>query len=66
MQGFLQRLGVYNGTPLTPAMTKLLGKIMAEVLCILALVTKEMKQRRFSESARLTHDLWLTIEQRNI
>jgi hypothetical protein len=47
-------------------MTKLLGKIMAEVLCILALVTKEMKQRRISESARLTHDLWLTIEQRNI
>ncbi|KAI0291326.1 hypothetical protein B0F90DRAFT_385330 [Multifurca ochricompacta] len=27
-------------------MTEMLGKIMAEVLCILALATKEMKQRR--------------------
>ncbi|KAH8998636.1 hypothetical protein EDB92DRAFT_1192106 [Lactarius akahatsu] len=47
MQGFLQRLGVYSGVPLTPAMTEVLGKIMAEVLSIFALVTKEMKQSRF-------------------
>ncbi|KAH9080600.1 hypothetical protein EDB83DRAFT_998212 [Lactarius deliciosus] len=47
MQGFLQRLGVYSGVPLTPAMTEVLGKIMAEVLFIFALVTKEMKQSRF-------------------
>lgn len=66
MQGFLQRLGVYIGVPLTPAMTEVLGKIMAEVLCIFALVTKEMKQRRSSESVHLNHDLRLTMKQRNI
>ncbi|KAH9049974.1 hypothetical protein EDB84DRAFT_1433485 [Lactarius hengduanensis] len=49
MQGFLQRLGVYSGVPLTPAMTEVLGKIMAEVLSIFALVTKEMKQSRFKK-----------------
>ncbi|KAH9049986.1 hypothetical protein EDB84DRAFT_849999 [Lactarius hengduanensis] len=43
MQGFLQRLEIYIGTPLTPAMVEVLGKIMAEV------VTKEMKQRRFKK-----------------
>ncbi|KAH9179167.1 hypothetical protein EDB89DRAFT_2239009 [Lactarius sanguifluus] len=51
MQGFLQRLEIYIGTPPTPAMVEVLGKIMAEVLSVFALVTKEMKQRRFSESA---------------
>ncbi|KAI9429172.1 hypothetical protein H4582DRAFT_2032752 [Lactarius indigo] len=49
MQGFLQRLGVYSGVPLTPAMMEVLGKIMAEVLSIFALVTKEMKQSRFKK-----------------
>ncbi|KAI9465552.1 hypothetical protein BJY52DRAFT_590110 [Lactarius psammicola] len=49
IQGFLQRLEIYNGTPLTPAMTEVLGKIMGEVLSIFALVTKEMKQSRFKK-----------------
>ncbi|KAH9179177.1 hypothetical protein EDB89DRAFT_778791 [Lactarius sanguifluus] len=49
MQGFLQRLEIYIGMPLTPAMVEVLGKIMAEVLSVLALVTKEMKQRRFKK-----------------
>ncbi|KAH9049987.1 hypothetical protein EDB84DRAFT_1452114 [Lactarius hengduanensis] len=49
MQGFLQRLEIYSGTPLTPAMTEVLGRIMAEVLSIFALVTKEMKQRQFKK-----------------
>ncbi len=66
MQGFLQRLEIYSGTPLTPAMMGVLGKIMAEVLSIFALVTKEMKQRQFSELAHPTHDFWLTMKQRSI
>ncbi len=66
MQGFLQRLEIYSGTPLTLAMTEVLGNIMAEVLSIFALVTKEMKQRRFSESAHPIRDFWLTMKQRNI
>ncbi|KAI9465568.1 hypothetical protein BJY52DRAFT_1209520, partial [Lactarius psammicola] len=49
MQGFLQRLKIYNGTPLTSAMMEVLCKIMAEVLFIFALVTKEMRQRRFKK-----------------
>ena len=61
MQGFLQRLGIYIGIPLTPAMTDVLGKIMAEVLSIFGLVTKEMKQSGFSELAHSTQDFWLII-----
>ncbi|KAH9080615.1 hypothetical protein EDB83DRAFT_998834 [Lactarius deliciosus] len=47
MQGFLQRLKIYSSTPLTSAMMEVLCKVMAEVLFIFALVTKEMKERRF-------------------
>ncbi|KAI0295154.1 hypothetical protein B0F90DRAFT_1638316, partial [Multifurca ochricompacta] len=46
IESFLSRLKIYSGVPLTAEMTKMLGKIMAEVLCILSLATKEMKQRR--------------------
>ncbi len=66
MQSFLQRLEIYGNTPLTPVMTEVLGKIMGEVLSIFALVTKEMKQSRFSEPAHSTHDFWLIMGQRNI
>jgi len=45
---FLQRLNHYTAVRLTPAMTELLGKIMAQVLSILALSTKAMKERRIS------------------
>ncbi len=45
---FLQRLNRYTGMPLTGDMTELLGKIMSQVLSILALSTKEM-DRRISE-----------------
>ena len=47
---FLQRLDAYMRTPLTPAMTELLGKIMAQVLSVLALSTKEMQERQISLS----------------
>jgi len=52
IQFFLQRLNRYTAIPLTPEMTLLLGKIMAQVLSVLALSTKEMKQRRISGSIR--------------
>ena len=48
VQFFLQRLSRYTTIPLTPDMTLLLGKIMAQVLSVLALSTKEMKEMRFS------------------
>jgi len=50
---FLQRLNRYTAIPLTPEMTLLLGKIMAQVLSVLALSTKEMKARRISGSIHL-------------
>ena len=49
---FLQRLNRYAALPLTPEMTVLLGKIMAQVLSVLALSTKAMKERRISGSFR--------------
>ncbi len=41
----LQRLNSYTNVPLTTEMTVLLGKIMAQILSILALSTKAMKER---------------------
>jgi len=35
--------------PPTPIMTDLVVKIMVEVLSVLALATKQIKQKRFSE-----------------
>ena len=46
---FLQRLNRYTGMPFTEDMTELLGKIMSQVLSILALSTKEMMGGRMSE-----------------
>ena len=47
---FLQRLNRYTAIPLTPDITLLLGKIMAQVLSVLALSTKQMKQTSISGS----------------
>ena len=49
---FLQRLNIYTEIPLTNDLTKLLGKIMAELLSILAISTKEMSDRKMSELIR--------------
>ncbi|KAH9976879.1 hypothetical protein BGW80DRAFT_1443800 [Lactifluus volemus] len=45
VQFFLQRLVIYTEIPLTPEMVELLGKIMSQLLSILALSTKEMDKR---------------------
>src|SRR5579863_5646688 len=50
VKNFLQRLEAYTRVALTPSMTELLGKIMAQVLSILALSTKEMQEGRISMS----------------
>jgi hypothetical protein len=49
---FLQRLKSYTGIPLTNESTELLGKIMAQLLSILALSTKAMTNGRISEMIR--------------
>ena len=47
---FLSRLDIYARTPHTPAMDEIVVKIMLDLLAILALVTKELKQGQSSES----------------
>ena len=49
---FLQRLKGYTGIPLTNDSTELLGKIMAQLLSILALSTKAVTNGRISELVR--------------
>ncbi|KAF8483882.1 hypothetical protein DFH94DRAFT_819972 [Russula ochroleuca] len=46
---FLQRLDIYTEIPLTNDLTELLGKIMAELLSILAISTKEMTDRKMKK-----------------
>jgi hypothetical protein len=46
---FLQRLSIYTDIPFTPEMTNIIVKIMIELLSVLALATKQIKQGRFSE-----------------
>jgi hypothetical protein len=46
---FLKRLGVHTRISLTKDMVEILVKIMAEVLSILAIATKEVQQSRTSE-----------------
>ena len=46
---FVQRLKTYTGIPLTNESIELLGKVMAQLLSILALSTKAMSDRRISE-----------------
>jgi hypothetical protein len=61
-QFFLQRLNRYITTSLTPEMTELLAKVLAQVLSVLALSTKEMKERRISVLIYFRHSFfWLTI-----
>ena len=50
IQGFFRRLSTYTEVPPTPAVMDVLAKIMAEILSILAIATKGMKEKRASES----------------
>jgi hypothetical protein len=53
IQSFLQRLNLYTHIALTTELTGLLGEIMAQILSILALSTKTMKEWRISEFTNL-------------
>ena len=55
IQFFLQRLKNYTAVQLTPDLTAFFGKLMAQVLCILAFSTKLMKERRISGYIRFIH-----------
>jgi hypothetical protein len=49
VSNFLGRLHIYTEIPPTPTMSCLLVRIMEEVLSVLALATRQIKQGRFSE-----------------
>jgi hypothetical protein len=46
---FLKRLRIYTDLPMTPLMTETSVKIMVELLSVLALATKQIKQGRFGK-----------------
>jgi hypothetical protein len=54
IERFLSRLDIYTRIPLTPAITDVVIKILAEVLSTLAIATRQVKQGRLSES----HPCW--------
>jgi hypothetical protein len=62
---FLKRLEVYTTIPPTPMMMDLIIKIMVELLSVLALATKQIKQGRFSKCAVKYMSLMLNVSQRN-
>ena len=49
IESFFRRLGTYTQISLTTEMAGVLVKILAEVLSILSIATKEVKRKRASE-----------------
>ena len=49
IKDFFDRLGVYTQIPLTREMAGVLVKVVAEILSILSIATKEVKRKRASE-----------------
>ena len=62
---FLKRLRIYTDLPLTPLMREISVKIMVELLSVLALATKQIKQGRFSKWTLVLDMQWLNMSQRN-
>jgi hypothetical protein len=48
IENFLKRFKIYTKSPPTPAMIDIITKIMAELITVLALATKQMKRGRLS------------------
>ena len=48
---FLKRMEIYTTIPPTPILTEVVVKIMAELLSVLALASKQIKQGRLSKYA---------------
>jgi hypothetical protein len=49
IENFFKRLGVYSRVSFTTEMAEVFVKIMAEVLSILSIATKEVKRKRAGE-----------------
>ena len=59
IEGFFMRLQSYTEVRPTAAMTDVIVKIMIEILSILAIATKQIKQGRSSKSIDV-HELFFT------
>jgi hypothetical protein len=49
IENFIRRLEIYAKVPPSAGMMDIIMKVMVEVLCIIAIATKEIKQGRASE-----------------
>ena len=58
IEGFFKRLESYTTVPPTTAMIDVVVKIMIEILSILAIATKEIKQGRSGENADLKYIIY--------
>lgn len=56
IESFFKRLEIYTEVKPTEAMTGTIVKIMAEILSMLGMVTKEIGERRISTSESFTVD----------
>ena len=63
---FLSRLDVYTQVPPTPMMTDIIIKVIVELLRVLGIATKEIRQGRFSEVSLSILYLYLTLCLREI
>ena len=52
---FLSRLRIYTEIPFSPSMATIVTKIMVEVLSVLSLATKQIKQGRLSTSSYILY-----------
>ena len=52
IESFFKRLGIYTQVSFTTEMAEVFVRIVAEVLTILSIATKEVKRKRASESLR--------------
>jgi hypothetical protein len=50
LASFLKRLEIYTSIPPTPIITEIIVKIIVELLSVLSLATKQIRQGRFSKS----------------
>jgi hypothetical protein len=67
IENFFKRLGVYTQVSLTTEMAEVFVKIVAEVLSILSIATKEVKRKRASERQQdRSHLTILTFDQKYI
>jgi hypothetical protein len=66
IEKFFKRLESYTEVSPTAAMTDMIVEIMVEVLAILAIATKEIKERRSSEWANVCRLFLAYFHQRDL